>query len=78
MAVKLMEHARRRYIQRCPAAVGQWDRINHEGPNGKRDLNFERASGLVVCWCGHQLYDHPDHPYEPTLTITCDGDVVKL
>lgn len=78
MAVQMMEHARRRYTQRCPAAVGHWDRINDDGPKRNCDFDFERASGLVKCWCGHQLYDHPEHPFHPFLTITCDGDLVKL
>lgn len=74
----MMEHARRRYTQRCPAAVGHWDRINADGPDRHRDLEFVSASGLVECWCGSRLYDHPEHPFDPWLTITCDGDFVKL
>lgn len=38
-----------------------------------------RCSGQVVCLeCGYEYYDHPRHPAIECLTITCQGEVVKL
>ncbi len=38
-----------------------------------------RAAGAAVCnQCGRPYYDHPADPQEPSLTILCDRERVKL
>lgn len=37
-----------------------------------------RASGQSVCVnCDLMYVDHPDHPFAPTFTILCSGEIVK-
>lgn len=65
-----------RWRVRMPLAVDWYLRYSTR-PRGEPD--FQRCSGLVRCTrCGYELYDHPPHPTEPDLTITCDGALVKL
>lgn len=40
--------------------------------------NFVRASGCCVCDCGATYYAHVHDPFEPWLTVLCDGQRVKL
>jgi len=40
---------------------------------------FRHAGGGVTCdTCGHKYYDHPRHPIDTFLTVTCDGELLKL
>lgn len=64
--------------QLCPQAIAHHDRIVAADPPLEH-VDAERCSGLAACViCSHQLHDHPNHPYEPYLTITCEGQSVKL
>lgn len=69
---------RLQYEQRCPIALAIYDLVA-AGTNEDKQRDFDRVSGLVECPnCGHQYYDHPQHPFEECLTITCSGRIVKL
>lgn len=72
--------ARRRYTERCPAAVEHVDRLEAAGPGPEFTLDATlRVSGLVGCpVCKRMYYDHPRHPWDEYLTVTCEGKVVKL
>lgn len=63
---------RTRYLQRCPKAVEYALMLLPTD-------NFKRCSGLVECRvCGHQYYDHPRHPIDAFLSVTCEGEILKL
>lgn len=40
--------------------------------------SFVRASGDVVCDCGHPYRDHPKDPVDDYLQVLCNGTRVKL
>jgi hypothetical protein len=56
-----------------------FDRIEAAGPRPDFVDDDGRCSGLVICEsCGRELYDHPSHPFDDWMTITCEGKIVKL
>ncbi len=70
---------RARYEEQCPDALEHYDHIMLSAGDPSELRDDGRCSGLVECEvCGRQLYDHPQHPIETWMTITCDGRVVKL
>lgn len=77
--MSLYARQRYKYENTCVDALEHYDRIEHAGPQPGYVDDSGRVSGLVICEaCNHELYDHPPHPFESCLTITCDGKVVKL
>jgi hypothetical protein len=76
--VTLFARLRQKYAERCPAALDMYDTLEEAGPMPDY-IDADRASGLAECGeCGHQLYDHPPHPFAESLTITCNGEFLKL
>jgi hypothetical protein len=63
-----------RYLARTPLAA-MW--ILSGLLQAKPDT--PRIAGNVQCEiCGHVLHDHPSYPQEPSLTVRCNGGLVKL
>ena len=74
----LQKWQRRKYLQRCKHAVTLYDLLEAKG-EPEEPVDADRASGLVVCQiCNRPYFDHPPHPFEPCLTVTCGGEILKL
>lgn len=74
----MQDWQRRKYLVRCKQAATLYDLLEAKGRSDE-PIDAYRASGLVVCQiCGKQYHDHPPHPFEPCLTITCGGEILKL
>jgi hypothetical protein len=66
---------RRLYVARTPMAM-IWYAIYQAASFGP---DWDRCSGLVVCdICGREYYDHPPHPLQAALHISCDGRLWHL
>lgn len=70
---------RRRYEEQCPQALERVEAMEEAGPQPGYVHDDGRFSGMADCdVCGHCYFDHPPHPFEPSLTVTCDGLIAKL
>jgi len=79
MREQLTSRRRAKLERLCPDAIEHYDRIEASGPEPGYVEDDGRWSGLAECEvCGNQLFDHPPHPFEPCLTITCQGQFIKL
>lgn len=75
----LFARQRKRYEERCPAALEHYDRLEAAGAEPDYIEGWDRCGGGVECAiCGQEYFDHPPHPFVSCFHITCAGKVVKL
>lgn len=65
-----------RYREKCPRAAAEAEKLRHVPVD---EQLVRRVSGRVICeTCCRELYEHPPHPTDDWLQVTCDGEIVKL